>query len=110
MPTIEIDEQTGSLLTTAAASRRITPGQLASSLLRDALADENEWSKLNQRRIDLIRKGSSQNLTASEQQELQQLQDEADQRVEKSELALLDTANHLRAAVESLPHRDEGAG
>ena len=103
MATIEIDEQVQTLLTTAAASRKLTPSQLASSLLRDALADgEAEWNRFNQRRIDLIRKGNRQELSEVQQAELQQLQNEADQRVEKSDLALLDTAKHLCAAVESL--------
>lgn len=110
MATIQIDEHVESLLKATAASRRVSPDTLAAMLLRDALNPEDaDWCRLNERRIELIRKSRQHGLSPSETRDLQELQDVADQRAEQSDQAMLDLVRNLRDEVEALPRRNDEA-
>jgi hypothetical protein len=78
--------------------------------LADALGEKDgNWDELNRRRIELIRKGNREGLSAAEADELQQLQDAADQRLEQVDLQLLDQLNRFRDAVDNLPLKESAS-
>ena len=107
---LEIDDPLASILQTAAMSRQLTATELAKRLLADALGEKDgNWDELNRRRIELIRKGNREGLSAAEADELQQLQDAADQRLEQVDLQLLDQLNRFRDAVDNLPLKESAS-
>ena len=105
--TIQIDDPLASILQTTAASRFVTADQLAKQLLADALVDKDGgWASLNRRRVELIRMSNRLGLSSEETAELQQLQDSADQRLERGDIELLDRLNRFRTEVEKLPFKE----
>jgi hypothetical protein len=84
-------------LRSQAEARHLSVEALALQLLGEAVAngDDSEWRACNQRRIELIRQQFLEGLSADEEDELQQLQDMADQYVERFDARMLDDVNHL---------------
>jgi hypothetical protein len=70
---------------------------LVLQILGEAVAngDDAEWRACNQRRIQLIRQQFVEGLSTDEEDELQQLQDMADQYVERFDAQMLDDVKHL---------------
>ena len=103
--TIEIDEPLASRLQAKAAVQNVSPEEFARMLLGESLQrmdDSETWEAQNRRRISLIKKSSIETLTALEQDELQQLQDTADQRLEERDHELLAQLERFKQAAEKL--------
>jgi hypothetical protein len=102
---ISLDDNQAAHLQRQASSRQLSPEQLARDLLGDALgriAEEESWSALNRRRMDLIARSRFSGLSAEETKELEQLQAAVDRRLEPMDRQLLAGAEHLRHLAEGL--------
>ena len=95
---IEIGDPLASILKSRADSRHLSPDELVTELLGDCLIDAS-FETQNQRRIELIKKSHRGNLDESEKTELQALQEEVDQGLEKSDRQLLDYLKTLKEEV-----------
>ncbi|ETW99009.1 hypothetical protein [Candidatus Entotheonella palauensis] len=104
--TLQIDEPLASRLQAKAVVQHLSTEDFARMLLGEGLQrleDSEVWNSQNQRRIDLIRKSSHETLTETEEDELQQLQEVADQRLEARDHELLAHLDRLKQAVNLLP-------
>src|SRR5947208_13109949 len=95
--TIILDDTLVAQLQVQAAARHLSVEALALQILSDAVVHEDDtaWRTGNQRRIALIRKQFAEGLSADEADELQQLQDMADQQVERFDVQRLDDVKQL---------------
>jgi plasmid stability protein len=95
--TITLDDNLVAQLQTQADARHLSVEALVLQILSDAVADaeDAEWRACNQRRIELIRQQFAEGLSADEAGELQQLQDMADQRMERLDAQMLDDVKRL---------------
>jgi hypothetical protein len=95
--TITLDDNLAAQLQSQAEARHLSVEALALQILGDAVAngDDAEWRACNQRRIELIRQQFAEGLSADEAGELQQLQDMADQHVERFDDRMLDDVKRL---------------
>jgi hypothetical protein len=82
--TITLSEKLAAQLQLRAAARQVPLERLAEQILERAVeaCDDDEWTKLNRERMDLIRTQMKRDLSDSDKQRLQSLQDLADRRVE----------------------------
>jgi hypothetical protein len=80
-----------------AKAQNLSAEELALHILGEAVAngEEAEWRACNQRRGALIRKQFAEGLHANEEEELQHLQDMADQHVERFDERMLDDVQQL---------------
>jgi predicted transcriptional regulator len=95
--TITLDDNLVTQLQAQAEARHLSVEALALQILGDAVADGNdaEWRACNQRRIELMRQQFAEGLSADEAGELQQLQDVADQQMERFDARMLEDVNRL---------------
>ena len=95
--TITLDDNLVAQLQTQADAQHLSVEALALQILGDAVTDgeDAEWRACNQRRIELIRRQFAESLSADEAGELQQLQDMADQRMERFDAQRLDDIKRL---------------
>ena len=95
--TIILDDTLVAQLQVQAAARYLSVEALALHLLSPAVLHEDDptWRTANQRRIALIRKQFAEGLRTDEADELQQLQDMADQQVERFDAQRLDDVQQL---------------
>jgi plasmid stability protein len=95
--TITLDDHLAAQLQSRAEAHNLSLEALALQILGEAVAngDDAEWRACNQRRIELIRKQFAEDLTSDEEGELQQLQNLADQHVERFDEQLLRDINQL---------------
>ena len=95
--TITLDDNLVAQLQTRADARHLSVEALALQILGDAVADgeDADWRACNQRRIELIRQQFAEGLSADEAGELRQLQDMADQRMERFDARMLDDVKRL---------------
>jgi hypothetical protein len=108
--TISLDEPLAEQLRRQAFAKDVSPEQAASELLGHALhqiAEEEAWSRSNQRRAELIQKNRRLGLTAEEGRELDRLQAALDQRLEATDRQLLGAAEEFRQLAERLPDATE---
>jgi hypothetical protein len=105
---VSLEDDVATRLQEQAKAHRLPADALAHQLLGDALhqlESEEQWAVKNKRRVALIRK---EVLTPEEEAELEELQLEADRRVEPMDKRLLAGLQPLLEAVEKL--RQETAG
>ena len=95
--TIILDDMLVAQLQVQAEARNLSVEALALHILSHAVVHEDDttWQTANQRRIALIRKQFAEGLSADEADELQQLQDMADQQVERFDAQRLDDVQQL---------------
>lgn len=95
--TIILDDTLVAQLQVQAEACNLSVEALALQILSDAVVHEDDttWRTGNQRRIALIRKQFAEGLSADEADELQQLQDMADQQVERFDAQRLDDIKQL---------------
>jgi plasmid stability protein len=95
--TITLDDNLVAQLRSQAEARHLSVEALALQILGEAVAngDDEEWRACNQRRIEVIRQQFLEGLSADEEDKLQQLQDMADQYVERFDARMLDDVKHL---------------
>jgi plasmid stability protein len=95
--TIILDDTLVAQLQGQAAACNLSVEALALQILSHAVVHEEDttWQTANQRRIALIRKQFAEGLSADEADELQQLQDMADQQVERFDAQRLDDVQQL---------------
>jgi hypothetical protein len=99
---VEVSDEAAARLRAKASQDNSDPEVLASRLLTDALGQEDDWSTINQRRVDLIRVSGQRPLSDEEKAELQKLQEAADQHVDAQDRALQDRLSQLEAAIDGL--------
>jgi hypothetical protein len=94
---ITLDDTLAAQLQAQAEARNLSVEALALQILSEAVAngDDTEWRACNQRRIALIQQQFAAGLSADEARELQQLQDLADQHVERVDEQLLHDVKRL---------------
>ena len=108
--TISLDEALAEQLRQRASARALSPEQVASELLSDALhqiAEDEAWGLSNQWRAALIQKSRCLGLTAEEGRELDRLQATLDQRLEETDRQLLAVAEEFRQRPQGLPDATE---
>jgi hypothetical protein len=95
--TITLDDTLAAQLQAQAEAHNLSVEALALQILSAAVAngDDAEWRVYNQRRIALIRQQFAAGLSADQARELQQLQELADQHVERFDERLLDDVKCL---------------
>ena len=104
--TISLDEALADQLRRQASVKALSPEQAARELLGNAphqVAEEEAWSRSNNRGAELIHKSRSFGLTAEEGRELDRLQAALDQRLEAADRPLLAGAEEFRQHAERLP-------
>ena len=108
--TIALPDPLISRLESQARSQHTTIDALVVTIL-DRAVDRPEfaadWSKLNARRVALIRQRFASGLNPSEIEELQQLQQQADQQVESMDAEMLRDVNALHAFAEQVLSRPD---
>ncbi|NUQ62674.1 MAG: hypothetical protein HUU20_09305 [Pirellulales bacterium] len=100
--TIELDDAMASQLRSEAAARQMSLEEFGRRLLAEAMHRiqvSSNWRARNQRRVELIRKSTSAELTAAEQAELDDLQAELYERMETADQDLLDRIADLENTV-----------
>jgi len=102
--TIILDDTLVAQLQGQAEARNLSVEALALHILSHAVVHEDDltWRTDNQRRVALIRKQFAEGLNADEADELQQLQDLADQQVERFDAQRLDDIQRLYRQTERL--------
>jgi DNA polymerase I-like protein with 3'-5' exonuclease and polymerase domains len=102
--TIILDDTLVAQLQVQAEARNLSVEALALHILSHAAVHEEDttWRTDNQRRVALIRKQFAEGLRAEEADELQQLQDMADQQVERFDAQRLDDVHQLYRQVKRL--------
>ena len=81
--TITVPDPLATRLRTEAEQRQVSVEELAARLLAGALeANETEWQDAQRRRLTLLHRSTIAGLTADESRELQELQAQADRRLE----------------------------
>jgi len=108
--TITLDDNLVAQLQVQAEARHLSVAVLALQILSEAIANEDDaaWRACNQRRIALIRKQFAEGLSTDEVGELQQLQDRADQQVERFDEQLLDAVKQLHRKAKRIVDGDPG--
>lgn len=100
--TITLADHLATELTHRAAARQQSPEEFVEQLLGIALRqldNDDAWRQKNCRRLELIRNSMTGPLEATEQAELDQLQAEADRRMETVDNQLLEEQQWVRQAV-----------
>lgn len=103
--TIQLDDALATQLRSRAQAGQVSLEEFARYLLGDALRqlELKERSQAEQqRRLALIRKSASAPLTPEEEEELRQLQEALDRRLEQADDQLLDGLDRLRQAADQL--------
>jgi plasmid stability protein len=103
--TITLPDDLGTRLQRRAAAERMSVEEFAVHVLADAAErpfGTEEWRALNARRVDLIRKRLGGQLTASEAQELTQLQQAADRHLEQFDERLLEDLERIESAAKQI--------
>jgi hypothetical protein len=95
--TITLDDTLAAQLQAQAEARNLSVEALALQILSEAVTngDDAEWRACNQRRIALISQQFAEGLSVDEARELQQLQELADQHVERFDERLLHDVKRL---------------
>jgi hypothetical protein len=108
--TITLDDHLAAQLQAQAAARNLSMEVLALQILGEAVGngDDVEWQSDNQRRITLIRKQFAEGLSADEAGELQQLQERADQQLERFDERLLDDVKRLYSKAKRIVDASSG--
>ena len=104
--TVKLESPLAEELRQEASSAQVSPEELAHQLVREALDQRvaaRRWHGQNQRRLELIAKKLNSPLTASETEELRQLQSLAGQMAGPFDSALHQTVCDLRRAIDYLP-------
>jgi hypothetical protein len=102
--TILLDDALASRLNQRAAAEHLTMQEYAHRLLGRVLTQletAGSWHGRNQRRLQLIRKGLTAELSSEERRELEQLQTALDQRLEQVDEQLLQTLEQFPRPVAS---------
>jgi hypothetical protein len=99
--TIQLNDSLAAQLQERASARSVSLEEFTAHLLDDALGQlqaADQWAAQNRRRLDLIRKSCTTNLTCQEQEELQGLQAALDQRLEPLDDQLLENLRQWQSA------------
>jgi hypothetical protein len=105
--TINLDQALAVQLRKKAAARQLSVEEFAVRLLGEAVGQLEEmerWEQQNQRRLGLIRKSATTQLSAQEETELDALQSVLDRRLEPMDDRLLAELDRMKKAVAALPH------
>jgi hypothetical protein len=106
--TINLDQALAVQLRKKAAARQLSVEEFAVRLLGEAVGQLEEmerWEQQNQRRLGLIRKSATTQLSAQEETELDALQSVLDRRLEPmDDRLLLAELDRMKKAVAALPH------
>jgi hypothetical protein len=104
---INVHDDLAQRLQAAARNQSLSVQELAITILDDAVppvAQDENWGKRNQRRLDLIRKSIQGELSEPEQVELDELQGWLDARFQPFDAGLLKQLDDMKQAVAQLSH------
>ena len=104
--TINLDQALAVQLQKQAAVRQLPVEEFAVRLLGEAveqLEGTERWEQHNQRRLALIRKSATTQLSAKEETELEALQSGLDRRLEPMDERLLAELDRMKKTVAALP-------
>ena len=102
---INVQDDLARRLRTEAKNRSVTVENLALSILDQAVPPrpgEEDWGQRNQRRLELIRKSTREQLSEQEQAELDRLQGWLDERFEPFDAGLKAQLEEMKQAVTRL--------
>jgi len=105
--TINLDQAIAVKLRKKAAARQLSVEEFAVRLLGEAveqLEETERWEQQNQRRVALMRKSATTQLSAKEETELDALQSVLDRRLEPMDDRLLAELDRMKKAVAALPY------
>jgi hypothetical protein len=108
--TITLDDNLVTQLQSQAEAQNLSVEELALHILREAMTNGEDaaWRTCNQRRIELIRKQFAEGLRPEEADELQRLQDMADQHVERFDERVLDDVKQLYSKAKRIVDASSG--
>jgi predicted transcriptional regulator len=108
--TITLDDNLVAQLQSQAEARNLSVAELALHILGEAVTNggDAEWQACNQRRIELIRKQFAEGLRPDEVGELQQLQEMADQHLERFDERMLDDVKQLYSKAKRIVDASSG--
>ncbi len=107
---IQLNDPLAAQLGKKALAHRLSLEEFAVHLLDGALGQidaADRWKMQNGRRLELIHKCCTSNLTAKEDAELQELQNELDRRLEPVDDRLLDQLQQWQVTLTSFPALDK---
>ncbi|MHB8973727.1 MAG: hypothetical protein ACYC3X_26090 [Pirellulaceae bacterium] len=103
--TIKVPDSLARRLQSRAQAERVPVDELASRLLENGMQsplEPRQWAIANGRRVALIEKQFTSSLTESEQEELQRLQELADQQLEELDALMLKDVAHMEATAHKI--------
>ena len=108
--TITLDDNLVAQFQSQVEARNLSVAELALHILEEAVSNggDAEWQACNQRRIELIRQQFAEGLRPDEAGELQQLQDMADQHLERFDERMLDDVKQLYSKAKRIVDASSG--
>ena len=103
--TITVPDPLARRLQSRAQAENVPVDELASRILEHGMQralEPAQWKTTNERRVALIEKRFTSGLTNSEQEELQRLQELADQQLEELDALMLKDVAHMEASAREI--------
>ena len=103
--TITVPEPLARRLQSRAEVEKVPVEELASRLLENGIQgplEPAQWASANERRVALIEKRFASGLTEQEQEELQHIQDVADQQLEELDALMLQDVARMEASAQEI--------